>query len=142
MSDSQYAELFFGICEEEVDNICWQNIGRDNIDPDYFKSDDNYIEDWEHIYAANMGASTPVSYEERSNLVKASSCIISIYGNMVYGRTYPFVAVKESLIRIDWSKKVPPLTIKAEWVEQLRTFCKTMNIKYQEPRWWIVASYG
>lgn len=155
MGCNSSATLFWGLCGKDEGD--WYNLGRDYDDPDYIETDDERI--WEDIYVERMGLpeegeESNGHWEKRCKLIEASGCEIRSHGD--YDYAVPFVAVKASMVE-GWAGCSPAIdmdnlhdaslttlatTGELVWLKQLKDFCEVMNIKWSDPKWWLVSSYG
>lgn len=150
--------LFWGLCGQEEGE--WCNLNKKYDDSDYIECEDaDEFAEWEDVYVKRMGLpeegkESDGHWEKRGKLIRASGCEIGEYGDHDY--LVPFVAIKESIVNCwDCSGKAVDMdnlhdaerttlvaTGELAWLKQLKDFCEVMNIKWSDPKWWLVSSYG
>lgn len=148
------ATLFWGLCGQEEGE--WCNLNKDYTDSDYIgREDTDEFAEWEDVYAKRMGLPEEGEeynrhWEKRCELIRTSGCEVRDYGDHDY--LIPFVAIKESIVEC-WQgsteiniehlhSSLPDMHGQFVWLKQLRAFCEVMNIKWSDPKWWLVSSYG
>ena len=150
MGCSSSATLFWGLCGQEEGD--WYNLNREYGDPDYIESEehgeDEGLRDWEAAYVKQMGLVETDKdlnqyWNKHRELVIQSGCTISSYG--VYDYVVPIVAIQDSIVE-SWHRprevNIRHLHLSQLWTKQLKAFCEVMNIKWSDPKWWLVSSYG
>ncbi len=158
MGCSSSATLFWGLCGSEEGE--WCNLGKNYDDPDYIEPEDaDELAEWEDVYVKRMGLpeegeESNGHWEKRRKLIQASGCTISSYG--IHDCDVPIIAVQDSVVESwdcsgavvdmdnlhDAGRTTLMATGELAWFKQLKAFCQVMNIKWSDPKWWLVSSYG
>lgn len=115
------------------------------------------ISGWTDYYAIKMGIKPPPKefndetkpdikrfWKERDEIVKKSQCGIGAHCSSDYPMYYVYIEVSEITAHRGYPKEVQLNALKVEpsWIILLKTFCETMDIKYQEPKWILCSHWG
>lgn len=138
--------LFYGILLDEDIDYKFQNYYDEDTSED--------IEvDWEEYYAKQVGVIPPKEeyddtnpgdyqkfWKESREAVAESHCEIGVHCSFDYPMYY--VAVKEFRNSRGFSTEISDLSVTYNLVEKLKSFCKIMEIEYQDPKWYLVSVWG
>ena len=157
MGDRPSFDLFFGIVFEDGEDIFDEEKDSSQgwVDEDDQLEEDESDEepDTSHYglmsrYLAAVGKPTKSEYLAEEKFVELTGCVIGSHG--YEGGDGLFVAIKNTHIPGDWDSATvlnPEHMTDYEnrhdkHVGQIRHVCDTLGMKFSEPKWQIVCSYG
>lgn len=122
--------FFYGICFKDEDHP-WRLASDEELKEMKEKKSYSDETDWEATYEVRTGK-------------KASDSPVEIDIHCSFECSMYLVAIRETFVKAYRGdpQKAKTVLVKPEWGVQLRRFCETMGIPWQEPGWWVTSLYG
>ena len=118
-------------------------------DEDFIKQTEDFepvysLYEWEEEFHRRINKPYPGWSKEPLPEIAKTGCMIKHHG---YSEEPGwFVCIIASHVDADWdaAQEISPehFQIQADWEEKLRAFCELMDIKWSQPKWLLVSSYG
>jgi hypothetical protein len=148
----------------DADGILFYGFPLSNNDDDGYgftppwRSEDDPYGDWEEFLATKMGIVRPdVPYnqndtppelkkfwEDKRRYLEGLNCVVGTYG--YHDEPGYYVAVNDCHITAHYGdvKKLDyfELAYKAGWDRQLQHFCDLLEVKYEQPGWYLTNYLG
>lgn len=118
--------------------------------------DEQLGDEWEEEYASKKGVPAPtVEYDtaahkalhqafwdKKHDLTKAEPCAVDTHCSGECPMPYAFVKASKTRASRGYPQQITSLAVQPEWDAQLRAFCETMGIPWQQPKWWLVSDWN
>lgn len=132
MGQSTDAILFWGIAYKEGQKV------SDDVERDYANAKGLPAVEWDE----NRREEYREYRKQVLDLAKASGCLLGTHCSGNYPMHYAAVNASETTTHRGDVQEITSLQVGADWSQKLEDFCKTLDLPWQQPKWWLVSYWG